>query len=106
MHPVVLPMCAYIEQRKLTFLQKLCTIPPELLSRQMFDLRMNLFVLKGYKNQTEFIPDIWKIVQKYSLEEYLHTYLKSSVFPPKYVWKNIISRKIKFFYETVWHQRL
>ena len=37
-----LPMRARVEQRKLTFLQKLCAMPPETLARQIFDLRLNL----------------------------------------------------------------
>lgn len=101
-----LPMRARVEQRKLMFLQKLCTLPPETLARQVFDLRFNLFTLKGYKNQLGFIPDIWELVQKYNLQEYVQTYLRSSIFPSKLQWKNIIQSKINHFYEIEWHERL
>ncbi|XP_060604952.1 fibropellin-1-like [Ruditapes philippinarum] len=37
---------ADIDQRKLTFLQKLCTIPTHYLSRKPFNYRLNLFVMK------------------------------------------------------------
>ena len=37
----------------MSFLHSLCTIPPNMLSRQVFDLRMNLFTLRGYKNSYE-----------------------------------------------------
>ena len=101
-----LPMRARVEQRKLMFLQKLCTLSPETLARQVFDLRFNLFTLKGYKNQLGFIPDIWELVQKYNLQEYVQTYLRSSIFPSKLQWKNIIQSKINHFYEIEWHERL
>ena len=99
-----LPMTAYIEQKQLSFLQNLCTMPPNMLSRKVLDLRMNLFVLKDYKNQLGFAPAIWKVLQKYNLEEYLH--LSNAVFPSKYTWKSIVKRKVRGLYETAWHERL
>ena len=99
-------MTAYIEQKQLSFLQNLCTMPPNMLSRKVFDLRMNLFVLKDYKNQLGFAPAIWKVLQKYNLEEYLHNYLANAVFPSKYTWKSIVKRKVRELYETAWHERL
>ena len=42
-----LPLMSYVEQRKLSFLHSLCTMPLNMLSRQVFDLRMNLFTLRG-----------------------------------------------------------
>ncbi|MCG8078339.1 MAG: hypothetical protein JAY75_19120, partial [Candidatus Thiodiazotropha taylori] len=97
-----LPMRARVEQRKLIFLQKLCTMPPDTLARQVFDLRLNLFLLKGCRNQLGFIPDVWDIVLKYDLSEYLHQYTLSSAFPSKYQWKNLIVRRITDFYATQW----
>lgn len=67
---------------------------------------MNLFVLKGYKNQLGFAPEIWKVLKKFNLEEYLHNYLANAVFPSKFAWKTIVKRKIRDFYETAWHERL
>ena len=88
-----LPMMSYVEQRKLSFLQNLCTMPPTLLPRKVFDLRLNLFVLRENKNQSGFIPDIWKVLQKYRLEEYLLSYLATSLFPTKGTWKTIVKQK-------------
>ena len=101
-----LPIMSLIEQRKLSFLQSLCTMPPSLLPRQVFDMLMNLFVIKGYKNQTSFIPDIWKILKKYNLEEYIHSYLETSIFPSKYTWKAVIKPKTCSFYETAWNEKV
>ena len=101
-----LPMRARVEQRKLTFLQKLCTMPPETLARQIFDLRLNLFILRGYENQIGFIPDIWEIVTRYQLQDYITLYIRSSEFPSKQQWKNLIARKIRQSYEAEWSHRL
>ena len=100
-----LPMMSLIEQRKLSFLQSLCTMSTSMLPRQVFDMRMNLFVIKGYKNQIGFIPDIWKILKKYNSEEYIHSYLETSIFPSKYTWKAIMKSKTSSFYETAWNER-
>ena len=94
-----LPMMSYVEQRKLLFLQNLCRMPPNLLPRKVFNFRLNLFVLRENKNQSGFIPDIWKVLQKYHLEEYLLSYLATSLFPTKGIWKTIVKHKIRIYYE-------
>ena len=88
------PLMSYIDKRKLGFLQKLCTMPTNLLSRKIFNLRLNLFMLKGLKNQIGFIPDIIAIVKKYNLTQYISRYLEQSVFPSKYEWKRITNRSV------------
>ena len=101
-----LPMMSYVEQRKLSFLQNLCTMPPNLLPRKVFDIRLNLFFLRENKNQSGFISDIWKALQKYRLEEYLLSYLATWLFPTKGTWKTIFKHKIRIYYETVWTKRV
>ena len=59
-----LPMSARVMQRKLMFLQKLCTMPPDTLTWKIFDFRLNLYILKGCSNQLGYIPDILKISSK------------------------------------------
>ena len=101
-----LPMRARIEQRKLMFLQKLCTMPSEILSRQIFDIRLNLFMLRGQTNQTGFIPDIWEILRRFELLEFVTTYVANSKFPSKSQWKSLVYQKVSQFYEDEWSQRL
>ncbi|KAH3773799.1 hypothetical protein DPMN_175168 [Dreissena polymorpha] len=40
------------------------------------------------------IPDIYRLLQKYSLMPTLETYLKSSVFPGKMAWKRTITNSV------------
>ena len=63
------------------------------------------FVLRENRNQSGFIPDIWKVLQK-RLQEYLLSYLATSIFPTKGTWKTIVKRKIRIYYETVWTERV
>ena len=81
-------------------------MPTNLLPRKVFDLRLNLFVLRENKNQSGFIPDIWKVLQKYHLEEYLLSYLATSLFPTKGTWKTIVKHKIRIYYETAWTEKV
>ena len=100
-----LPMSARVEKRKLMFLQKLCTMPPDTLTRKIFDVRLNLYILKGCSNQLGYIPDILKIASKYDLVHFIRSYMATSVFPSKSVWKNIAFNKIKELHESSWLDR-
>ena len=90
-------MRARVEQRKLMFLQKLCTMPSEILSREIFDIRLNLFMLRGQTNQTGFIPDC-DVLSYWSMSH--------SKFPSKSQWKSLVYQKVSKFYEGEWSQRL
>ena len=81
-------------------------MPSEILARKIFDLRLNLFMLREQIHQTGFIPDIWQILRRYQLDEYVTTYITSSKFPSKHQWKTLISRKITQRYEGEWSQRV
>ena len=101
-----LPISAKVDLRKLMFLQKLCTMQTETLTRRIFDVRLQLFILRGCTNQLGFIPDILKTVEKYKLTDYLRSYMSFSSFPSKFVWRNIVSRNVRQFHESAWSQRI
>lgn len=88
---------ADIDQRKLTFIQKLCTIPTHYLSIKLFNYRLNLFVMKGYCNQRGFIPEIYRLLYKYGLLNFISDSMKHAHFPCKYSWKNT-SKKDNYTY--------
>ena len=100
------PIETQIDKRKLSFLQKLCVMPSNILSRQIFNLRLNLYALKGFKNQSGFIPDICIVLMKYKLFHYLSTYLASGTFPNKYTWKSIVSKAINSTHSQHWKDRV
>ena len=96
-----IPIMAHIDLRKLSMLHKLCTMSPSLLCRQMFSFRLNLYILKGRKNQGGFVPDVCQILLKYNLMQYLENYLHSAVFPTKLQWKRITKQAVYFHCETL-----
>ena len=86
-----------IEKRKLTFLQKLCQIKPNILSQQIFTFRLFQYLLTPDLKQLGFIPDIVGILQKYSRSSHLMNYIFTGHFPSKFAWKNIINNTINDF---------
>ena len=100
------PIETQIDKRKLNFLQKLCVMPTSILSRQIFNLRLHLYALKGFKNQLAFIPDICAILLKYNLFHYLRSYLVNGTFPSKYTWKGIVNNAINSTHLQHWKDRV
>jgi hypothetical protein len=95
-----------IDKRKLCFLQKLCQMPNDCLTKHIFDMRLNIFMLKGAKHQQESVPDICKILVKYGLFKYLNDYVQFSKFPTKWTWKNIIRNSINSYQDIDWETRI
>ena len=73
-------------------------MPPNLLSRQVFNFWLNP------RKSIWFYS--WKVLQKYRLEEHLLSYLATSLFPTKGTWKTIVEHKIRIYYETAWIERV
>jgi len=100
-----LPISAQIEKRKLVFLQKLCTMPVHLLSRRIFNMRLFTYVQRNdTSTQGGFIPDIFKITSKYGLLEHLQLFIRTSTFPAKGAWNNIVVKSISDYHERLWSE--
>ena len=41
-----------------------------------------------------YIPDVYRLICKYNLSDYLKRYLETSIFPSKYAWKKILKQNI------------
>ena len=70
-----------VEKRKSMFLQKLCPIESNILSKQIFTFRLFQCFLSPDRKQLGFIPDIIGILQKYSLSSHLINYIFTGNFP-------------------------
>ncbi len=77
-----------IDLKKLSFLGRLCNMPCDLLTRKIFNTRLSLYTCRTDSNQTGFIPDIIRVLDKYGLGHYLVSYVQSGTFPEKNYWKN------------------
>jgi hypothetical protein len=78
------------------------------LTKHIFDMWLNMFMLKGAKHQLGFIPDtsICKILVKYELFKFLNDYIQFSEFPTKWTWKNIIRNSFNSYQDIDWKARI
>ena len=57
-------------------------------------------------SQKGYIPDIFKIMEKYDLTEYFNNYVKTNTFPSKIRWKHLVKRRIHDKEISSWKTRL
>ena len=83
-----------IEYRKLIFFRQLCCLPTDYTVKDIF-----LHRLLNFDNQIcyqrGFIPDIHRILGKYSLLPVLQLFLENGSFMSKTSWKSLINEKIQ-----------
>ena len=86
----LLPIETVIDQRKLVFLGQLCRLPNTNLAKLVFNQKLIRFL--NYDSQMNgFIPDMYRILQKYGLCEVIYTYVKTGLFPAKCAWKSTLN---------------
>lgn len=102
LHPII----AYIDKRKLYFLQKLCKLDDDFMSKTIFLTRLFSYFIDKNRTQYGFIPDVLTIVSKYGLETYMNNYLLNGQFPEKHVWKVIVNEAVNNFQTEQWILRI
>ncbi|CAG2209444.1 unnamed protein product [Mytilus edulis] len=83
-----------VEKRKLMFLYKLCEMKAQSLTKQIFIYRLFQYFGDTSRKQHGFIPDVTNILSKYSLLNFLNSYMFTGCFPTKLQWKNIVNSAI------------
>ena len=83
-----------VEKRKLMFLYKLCEMKAQSLTKQIFIYRLFQYFGDTSRKQHGFIPDVTNILSKYSLLNFLNSYMFTGCFPTKLQWKNIVNGAI------------
>jgi len=101
-----LPIIAKIDSRKLMFFHKLCCMNSKYLTKQLFEYRLALFNIRGKSSQQGFIPDIYAVMEKYSLLNHYTVYRDSSIIPPKLTWKRIVNNAIRNYHTELWTVRV
>ena len=67
------------------------------ISKQIFVRRLFQYKTKKDNNrQYGFVPDIYNILSKFNLLDYLEIYIKSNKFPTKYCWKQLVKKSITY----------
>jgi len=93
---------AKIDTHKLYFLGHLLRCPTWTLPYKIITSRLSCFKYKCVSSPVGFAADIYRILSKYDLISYLNDYFKTSVFPPKQIWKRIIKLSVLEIEETKW----
>ena len=81
-----------IDYRKLIFFRQLCCLPPVYTAKDIFLYRLTSF--NGQlSSQSSFIPDIHRILGKYSLMKIFLTFTGNGTFIAKDSWKRVVCEK-------------
>ena len=91
---------AYVDYRKLSFLGALCRLRSNDVAFKVFNLRLFQYLSQCTNTNHGFIPDIYRILEKYQLTKYMNDYIKSGKFKCKVDWKYICKKGI-FGYEQM-----
>ena len=87
------PIVNELEIRKLTFFGQICRLNPKYLAKDIFNNRLIRHIeLEG--QCIGYIPDAYRILQKYDLMNVLRSYVQDGNFPTKRQWKKIVERKV------------
>ena len=89
----IYPLECFIDKRKLQFFGQLCRLECIKTIKDVFVYRLYSFLSEPQKI-IGFIPDVYRILRKYRLENFLDTYLESATFPSKLKWKKSINTAI------------
>lgn len=88
------------------FLCRLCNMPDTVLSYHVFNAKLAQYVCSIEKRQKGFIPDVIKILQKYTLSHHLVDYLQSGIFPSHHIWKPLCKHSIRNYEHNKWTARI
>ena len=91
------PIEAEIDYKKLIFLGQLCHLPGGFRAKEIFTHRLIHFNESPVK-KLGFLPDIFRILNKYSIVQVLNDYIQTGSFPNKIAWKKVLREKIDILY--------
>ena len=97
---------AYIDYQKLSFLGTLCRLKPDNIAFKVFLHRLYQQNNSCTKVNIGFLPDIKRILNKYSLYHYLQSFTDTTSFPDKALWKRICKINIFQSEQNKWLQRM
>ena len=93
------PLESEIDYRKLVFLGQLCRLSSNHRIKQIFHHRL-IHYNESPAKKLGFFPDIYRILNKYALTQFLSSYLENGLFLSKTSWKNLIRVKITDFFRN------
>ena len=94
------PLIREIDYRKLTFFGQVCNLPSTFLAKDIFLNRPVRFKHDPYRKQG-YLPDIYRIFEKYNLVDFLKNYLTYGIFPSSYIWKTTLRKRLNEHYSSL-----
>ena len=94
-----------IDKRKLLSFRRLIHAREQCIHHRVFIIRLTGWKWNANKI-TGFIPDIVRILRKYSLWEYLDNYLQTGNFPSKSEWKKVVVDSLKKVENEKWGKKI
>ena len=91
------PIESEIDYKKLVFLGQLCCLPGGHRVKEVFIHRLVHFIESQAKTN-EFVQDIYRILNKYSIVHILDEYMQTGCFPNKFSWQELVGEKINTLY--------
>ena len=83
-----------IDYRKLQFMGQLCRLSNQYLAKTVLNHRLVRYANHADNQTLGFLPEVYRLIQKYELQQYVDLYLESGEFPTNYMWKSILKRNV------------
>ena len=96
---------AFIDQRKLNLCGQLCRLRVGSAIKSVFLLRLSSYTV-GLTEQKGSIPDFFRLLYKYGLNEAIVVYLSDGTLPDKLQWKWMVKQAVSTYHEIQWKNRL
>lgn len=94
-----------IDRRKLIYFGQLCALPNDCRMKDVFINRLIHYEANPVRKRG-FVPDIYRLLSKYSLMEYTQNYVNEGEFMSKYSWKHLVNSAVDSLEEAQWTNRL
>lgn len=99
------PVITDIDYKKLIFLGQLCTLSVSCITKELFTHRLINYV-ENPRRKVGFMPDILRILDKYSLRYVLENFIDTGIFMTKHVWKKLVRKRIDDVVREEWQHRM
>ena len=92
----------YIDKAKLLFLFKLMKSSGTTVHKSLFTFRLFSYLNKLVSKPFGFIPDVFRILEKYELQDYIDDYVTNGILPSEHMWKATITKRIALHQNDIW----
>ena len=92
----------YINKAKLFFLYRIMKSPSTTIHKYLFITRFSSYLNKLVAKPLGFIPDIFRILEKYGLLDCIDNYLADGTLPSEHEWKTLVKERLARNQSDIW----